>query len=653
MGGIIDNLNPRQREAVEYCEGPQVVLAGAGSGKTKVLTTKIAYLVREMGVKPWRILALTFTNKAAREMKSRAEAMFDGELGGLEISTFHAYGLRFLHRCHEALEKLGYPYPFVIFDRSDARSVVKRAMNDLNIDPKKLDVSGALDMISNAKTKANPVTREPKVPERWRALYDAYQNALKSQGALDFDDLMVLPLHILATDKEVLERERARLDWVLVDEYQDVNMPQYLLLRCLVEGGRKIMVVGDPDQSIYGWRGAEMAMILNFERDFKGAKMTILDQNYRSTGNILDGANGVIRNNDGRHPKDLWTASERGRKIVVKRLSNNEDENEWVAKCIDELHDEGYRYGEMAILYRINAMSGVMESSLLKRSIPHKIIRGVAFYERTEVKDAISMLRLAVNPLDVLSLSRVAKIPSRGLGEASVEKLKDAMAKIVHESAEELWHEVEKNGAGLKGKPASGAKALASDMLAILANKDNAGNAIDAILYTNGYENYLRDKYHDDWEERVENVREILSFVTPESNIVDALTEMPLMTDQDSSEMVQDAVNMLTLHAAKGLEYPVVFMVGMEEGIFPTARAIDGVGDLSEERRLCYVGMTRARERLYMSCAASRMLFGGWQHNRMSRFLGEIPQEVKEFTDDEAWEKKNVDHRADRRRWRW
>ena len=652
MGGIIDNLNPRQREAVEYCGGPQVVLAGAGSGKTKVLTTKIAYLVHEMGVKPWRILALTFTNKAAREMKSRAEAMFDGELGGLEISTFHAYGLRFLHRYHEALEKLGYPYPFVIFDRGDTKSVLKRAMNELNIDEKKLSPADALDMISGAKTKANPVSREPKIPDRWRTLYDTYQNALKAQGALDFDDLMVLPLHILATDKDVLERERGRLDWVLVDEYQDVNMPQYLLLRCLVDSGRKIMVVGDPDQSIYGWRGAEMAMILNFERDFKGSKVTVLDQNYRSTGNILDGANGVIRNNDGRHPKDLWTASERGRKIVVRRVSNNDDETEWVTESIEALHDDGYGYGEIAILYRMNALSRGMEQALLERSIPYNIIRGVAFYERAEVKDVLSMLRLAVNPLDRVSLARAANIPARGIGKTTIERLGDALSKIVHENAEELWREVEKSGAGLKGKQAVGAKALATDMLAILANKDDIKEALNAIIYTNGYENYLEEEYHDDWKERIENVMEILSVVTPGNGVVEALTEIPLMTDQDSAETIPDAVNLLTLHAAKGLEFPVVFLIGLEEGIFPNVRAVDGEGDLSEERRLCYVGMTRARERLYMSCVANRFLFGKWQANPMSRFLGEIPTEVKEFTDD-AWKRIKLTHRADRRRWRW
>ncbi len=652
MGGITENLNPRQREAVVYCDGPQVVVAGAGSGKTKVLTTKIAYLVREKGVRPWRVLALTFTNKAAREMRSRAEALFGGELGGLEISTFHAYGLRFLHRYKEAMKKLGYPYPFVVFDRNDTKSMIKRLLDELGIDPKRLDAAGAVDLISKAKTKANPVTREPKLQDRFRSLYDAYQGALKRQGAVDFDDLMVLPLHILATDKDVLSKERGRVEWVLVDEYQDVNMPQYLLLRCLVEGGRKITVVGDPDQSIYGWRGADMSMILNFERDFKGAKVTVLDQNYRSTGNILDGANGVIKNNDARHPKNLWTAAERGRKIEVRRFFRDTDEAEWVAKRVGELRDEGFRYGEMAVLYRMNALSRGMEQALLERSIPYNMIRGVAFYERAEVKDVLSMMRLAVNPLDGISLSRVANIPARGLGRASVEKIGNAIAKTAFGSPEELWGEVKKNGAGLKSKQAAGAKALASDMLAILGSKEDVCEALRAILYTNGYENYLKEEYHEDWEERVENVMEILSVVTPGNGVAEALTEVPLATDQDGAVTNPDAVSLLTLHAAKGLEYPAVFMIGLEEGIFPSARAVEGEGDLAEERRLCYVGMTRARERLYMTSASSRLLFGGIQRSAISRFAGEIPTDVKDFID-EAGEGYHVDHRADRRRWRW
>lgn len=650
---LTDSLNPRQREAVAWCDGPQVVLAGAGSGKTKVLTTKIAYLIREKNVRPWRILALTFTNKAAREMKSRAEEMFGGDMQGLEISTFHAYGLRFLHRYSDALRLLGYPYPFVIFDRGDTKSVLRRAMSELNIDPKKLDSASALDMISQAKTKANPVSREPKISERWRSLYDAYQRILREQGALDFDDLMVLPLHILATNKDVLEHERGRLDWLLVDEYQDVNHPQYLLLRCLVDEGRKIMVVGDPDQSIYGWRGADMSMILNFERDFKGSKLTILDQNYRSTGNILDGANGVIENNDDRHPKKLWTASERGRLIDVRRMFRDSDEAEWIAKRIEELHDDGYGYSEMAILYRINALSRGMEQALLERSIPYNVIRGVAFYERAEVKDALSMLRLAVNPRDMVSLARVANIPARGLGKRGVELLGEAIAAIGTDDAEALWQAVREKGGGLKGKQGSGAKSLAGEMLAILASRGSVADAVHTIIEANGYESYLKEEYPDDWEERVENVMEILSIVPPENDIAQALTEIPLITDQDSAQSAADAVNLLTLHAAKGLEFPVVFIIGLEEGIFPSARAVTGESDVAEERRLCYVGMTRARERLHMSCVKSRLLFGGIQRNPMSRFIGEIPKDVIDFSDEAQGGEYHVDSRANGRRWRW
>ncbi|MEG1602094.1 MAG: UvrD-helicase domain-containing protein [Cloacibacillus sp.] len=650
---LTDSLNPRQREAVAYCAGPQVVLAGAGSGKTKVLTTKIAYLIQEQGVRPWRILALTFTNKAAREMRGRAEAMMDGNLQGLELATFHAYGLRFLHRYQEAMRRAGHPYPFVIFDRNDTKSVVKRAMAELNIDPKRLDVSSALELISEAKTKSNPVTGAPKIDERWRSLYDAYSRSLKAQGALDFDDLMVLPLRILATDKEVLEHERGRYDWILVDEYQDVNHPQYLLLRILVDAGRKIMVVGDPDQSIYGWRGAEMSMILNFERDFKGAKMTILDQNYRSTGNILAGANGVIKNNDDRHPKDLWTASDMGSAIKVRRVSMDSQEAEWIAKKIEALHDDGYRYKEMAILYRMNVLSRGIEQALLERAIPYRVIRGVAFYERAEVKDALSMLRLSVNPRDMLSLGRVGNIPVRGLGKKSLELVGEKINSMEAAEAQDIWRELHENGAGLKGKQANGVKALAADMIAILENKENIGDAVRTITEVNGYDAYLREEYPDDWEERLENVLELLSIVPPESDVEQALTEIPLITDQDSAQEQEDAVNMLTLHAAKGLEFPIVFLVGLEEGIFPGARAVAGEGDISEERRLCYVGMTRAREQLYISCASSRLLFGGIQRNPMSRFIGEIPKDVIEYTDETQGGGYRADNRANGRRWRW
>lgn len=649
----VDLLNPRQKEAVIYCDGPELVLAGAGSGKTRVLTTKIAYLIDEKKVKPWRILALTFTNKAAREMKSRVESILGEDLKGVEVSTFHSYGLRFLYRYSDAIVKMGYPRSFVIFDRGDTRSLLKRIIKKLEIDTRILDVPGAIELLSKAKTGANPVTRQPRIEERWRELYDTYQNELRLHGALDFDDLMVLPLHILATDREILQHERSRIDWVLVDEYQDVNLPQYLLLRCLVDEAKRIMVVGDPDQSIYGWRGADMSMILNFERDFSGAKVVVLDQNYRSTKHILDGANRVIQNNADRHPKDLWTAAGKGEPIFVYRAKKDIDEAEWIARKIDALRDEGYKYGEMAILYRMNALSRGLEQALLERGIPYRVIRGLAFYERLEVKDIISMMRLAVNPRDEVSLTRAANIPARGLGKKGVSDLALQIASHNGMEAEAIWAEMQKNGAGLKGKAGRGVKELADNMLEILALTENPKEAVRTVLYGQGYLEYLKSCYPEDWEEREENVLEILSLIPDGGDLAQTLSEISLFTDQDSGGGDADRVNLLTLHAAKGLEFQVVFLTGAEDGIFPGARAIDGDGDMSEERRLCYVGMTRARERLFISGSASRLLFGAVQRNQPSRFLKEIPDSCTEKKDDTQGGGYYADSRFDRRRWGW
>lgn len=650
---IIDSLNPKQKEAVVYCDGHELVLAGAGSGKTRVLTSKIAYLIGAKKVAPWRILALTFTNKAAREMKTRVESLLGSDLRGMEVSTFHAYGLRFLHRYSDSLMRLGYPKSFVIFDRGDTRNVIKKVLNQLDIDPRIMDAGSAIELISRVKTESNPVTREPAIQTRWLPLYEKYQQYLISQGALDFDDLMVLPLHILATDKEVRERERSRLDWILVDEYQDVNRPQYLLLRCLVDSGRKIMVVGDPDQSIYGWRGADMSMIMNFANDFKGAKIVVLDQNYRSTGKILEGANGVIQKNSDRHPKDLWTAAPRGEFINIYRSRTDQGEAEWIASHIESLRDEGYRYCEMAVLYRMNALSRGIEQTLLEKGIPYRVIRGLAFYERLEVKDVLSMLRLAVNPRDSISLSRVANVPTRGVGKKSVEILSEQLQMTAGLDPAAVWSEITKTGGGLKGKSGNGAKELAKNMLEILGSTSNVHEAVRTVLYSQGYEDHLKANYPEDWEERVENVLEILSIVPEDGDIAQVLTEIPLFTDQDTHDDLEDRVNLLTLHAAKGLEFPVVFIAGMEEGIFPGARAVEGESDLSEERRLCYVGMTRARERLFMSGSSSRLLFGGVQRNRTSRFIGEIPKSSTEIKDDTAGGGYFADSRTDRRRWRW
>ena len=650
---LIDSLNPKQREAVLYCDGHELVLAGAGSGKTRVLTTKIAYLIDKKNVAPWRILALTFTNKAAREMRDRVDQLLGSDLKGMEVSTFHAYGLRFLHRYPDSLQRLGYPRAFVIFDRSDMRSILKKILQKLEIDPKRMDVGAAIELISKVKTEANPVTREPHIDTKWHQLYDSYQKELLRQGAMDFDDLMVLPLHILATNKDVREHERSRLDWILVDEYQDVNRPQYLLLRCLVDSGRKIMVVGDPDQSIYGWRGADMSMILNFEKDFKDAKVVVLDQNYRSTGNILEGANGVIKNNSERHPKNLWTASEPGSIIKIHRAKTDLDEAEWIAEKIESLLDDGYNYNEIAILYRMNVLSRGIEQALLERSIPYHVIRGLAFYERAEVKDVLSMMRLAVNPKDTVSLSRVANIPVRGIGKKSIEVLTAQLALMEDLDATTVWQEIEKTGGGLKGKSGIGARRFGRDMLDILSQSSDVRATIDIILYSNGYEEYIKANHPEDWEERVENVLEILSLVPEEGDIAQVLTEIPLFTDQDTKTEQMDGVNLLTLHAAKGLEFPIVFLVGMEEGIFPGVRVVQGEGDLSEERRLCYVGMTRAREQLFMTGSASRLLFGALQRNTTSRFIGEIPRTCSEIEDTTFGGTYRVDHRSNRRRWRW
>ena len=650
---IMAILDPKQKEAVEYCDGHELVLAGAGSGKTRVLAAKIAYLIEEKKVAPWRILALTFTNKAAKEMKSRVENLLGSDLKGMEVSTFHAYGLRFLRRYPEAMIKLGYPMNFVIFDRNDTRSLIKKILADLDIDPRILDTGGAIELISRLKTESNPVTGEPAASPKWRPLYMSYRERLMEHGALDFDDLMILPLRILATDRFVLEHERSRLDWILVDEYQDVNRPQYLLLRCLVDSGRKIMVVGDPDQSIYGWRGADMSMIMNFGKDFRGAKVIVLDQNYRSTGKILEGANSVIRKNIDRHPKDLWTASPGGEFISIYRSRSDIDEAQWIADNIESFRDEGFKYSEMAVLYRMNALSRGIEQAMIERGIPYRVIRGLAFYERMEVKDVISMLRLAVNPMDGVSLARAANVPTRGIGKKSLEILAERIRLMSGFEADVVWEEIQRTGGGLKGKSGAGAKELAKNMLQLLSLSSDAHGAVREILYSQGYEEHLKSNNSADWEEKVENVLEILSLVPDDGDIMQVLTEIPLFTDQDTADYLTDSVNLLTLHAAKGLEFPVVFITGMEEGIFPSAQSVAGESDLSEERRLCYVGMTRAKERLLMSGSSSRLLFGGLQRNRTSRFIGEIPKSSSKTRDDTLGGDYFADSRSDRRRWRW
>ena len=651
---LLESLNPKQVEAVTWCEGPELVLAGAGSGKTKVLTTKIAYLIQKLEVPPYRILALTFTNKAAQEMRERVEQLVDGRLQGMQVSTFHAFGLRFLHRHGPELESIGYPPNFVIFDTSDVRALVKRLMAQHDIDSKRYDLSWVVGMISQAKSNSNPSTRHPDIEARWLGLYEDYQKELKRKGALDFDDLLVLPLHLLTVNDELRVRERDYIEWILVDEYQDVNRTQYLLLKRLIGEKRQIMVVGDPDQSIYGWRGADMGMILNFERDFPQSHVVVLDQNYRSTGNILSGANGVIHFNSDRMPKDLWTSSGDGRKIQIKMLRSDRDEGSFLIDEIEELHHQGYSYGEMAVLYRMNALSRSVEQSFLESGVPYRVVRGVSFYERKEVKDVLSMMRLAVNPRDTVSLGRVANIPTRGLGKKSLEQLASYLMERMPD-ATDVWEHFDAKDVPLKGKAAVGGHELARDMCRILAFSEDVKGAVECILFENRYEDYLHEEFPDDWEERVQNIRELLSVLPEEGSIAQVLAEVSLFTDVEMMDEDGDRVNFLTLHAAKGLEYPVVFLVGMEEGIFPSSRALEDEDGLNEERRLCYVGMTRARERLYLSGAETRLMFGAFKHANFSRFISEVPEENCEIEDRTYTKGGNgfVRGGADRRRWVW
>jgi DNA helicase-2/ATP-dependent DNA helicase PcrA len=642
------SLNPAQESAVTWCGGHELILAGAGSGKTRVLASKIAHLINEKKIFPHRILAMTFTNKAAREMLERVKSMVGAELHGMQVSTFHSWGLRFLQRNRDSLTRLGYPGSFVVFDRSDCRSLVKKIAREL--DSPSREYGEIMEAISRAYAGCNPRTLEIDADENLREIYEKYRSALKLQGGLDFDDLMILPLHLMSSDEAILETARSQVDWVLVDEYQDVNTPQYLLLKLLVGESGRIMAVGDPDQSIYGWRGADMSLILRFEEDFPGARVVVLDQNYRSTGSILEAANSVIKKNFVRREKNLWTSSEGGPPVNLLLARNDVEESEFVAGEIERLVSDDCDYGDISILYRMNALSRGYEQALLERGVPYRIVRGTSYYERKEIKDVISMLRLAVNPKDAASLERIANVPVRGLGKKAVSELTRYLSLAEGEPAD-VWNEMA-NSPPLKGRATPGAARLAEVMSGIIVEK-TLKSAVDYILYNGGYDSYIKEEFPDDWEERLENIQEIASIMPGEGNIADALAEVAIFTDQETPDGEESRVNLMTLHAAKGLEFPIVFIVGLEEGIFPGARALEEPDAIEEERRLCYVGMTRARKRLYMSGVASRLIFGAIRRSPFSRFVRELPGTV--MMDDRTKRGGGTDvyRGAHRRNWRW
>ena len=649
---ILEGLNPRQREAVSFQGAPLLVLAGAGSGKTRVLTSKIAWLVQECAVAPWRVLAVTFTNKAAREMKERVQAMLGDRAREAQVSTFHSFGLQMLFRNRDSLESRGYRRNFVVFDRSECLSLVKKIAQEMGIDPSRTEPSWFLDGISRAKTSCDPGTLEPHLEGDMAEVYSRYQMVMKEQGSFDFDDLIMMPLHLMMTDDSILGRERARLDWVLVDEYQDVNRPQFIMMKKLAGDSPNVMVVGDPDQSIYGWRGADMSVILGFESHFPGAKTVLLEQNYRSSAIILRAANAVIKNNLNRPEKRLWTERSEGEPIAVAKLGDERSEARYVADKVEELSTMGYRYSDIAILYRVNALSRNIEQEFINRSIPYRVVKGTAFYDRKEIKDALAYLRLAINHRDSSALARIANVPPRGIGPKGLSTLSNFLTEQKDDSRS-AWIKLAQGQCPIKGKGALGIKDLASHMISIMDMGSDLEKLVSYILGAVGYGDYLKKSYPDQWEDRQENVMELTSLNVSSDALEDVLAEISLYTDQEV-DSIPEGVSLSSLHSAKGLEFPVVFVVGLEEGLFPHNRAVDGSpDDMEEERRLWYVGITRAEERLYASGVELRRLFGSVMMNGLSRFLWEIPESCRYMEETGEEELQNVRSRPNRGYWSW
>ena len=665
---ILSNLAPRQREAVEYVDGPLLVLAGAGSGKTRVLAHKVAWLIAERHAMPWQILAVTFTNKAAGEMRERVASLVSHD-GDIQVCTFHSFGLRLIFRNLSEAERVARVRPgFAVFDRGDSRSLIRQILDDAKIDTRDIEPASVMDAISREKAAWSPGPRNSLLEGLYLDIYRRYQELLRERNAVDFDDLMIIPLQMLAEDTDLRVREQKRIKWLLVDEYQDVNRPQYLLLRYLVGEGCNIVVVGDPDQSIYGWRGADIGMILGFEHDFRAgdpknpsdkARVIVLDENYRSSGNILGAANSLIRNNSTRKEKNLKTARGAGEKIYNLLANGDLQEADFITAEIERLRvNHGYGYGDIAVLYRQNAMSRLYEQKFLEAGIPYRVVRGVAFYERKEVRDVLSVLKLSINPGDVNAFERVAGIFVKGLGPKKLEEFaawRDSCGLAY--SPDEFWEALSEGACPFKGQVGQGVILLGRHMSTLLKLSGDIGAAIDHIMSTMGYEELLRRKDPDDWEDRFDNVMELRSIVPSGGDLTQALAEAALFTDADKNDPDERrVVNLLTLHAAKGLEFPVVFLVGLEEEVFPNYRAKDDPAQMEEERRLCYVGMTRAEERLYLTAARSRRLYGMTYEKGFSRFLFEIADKYKQV-DDRGGEMRDgrraYGHSNNRRRWSW
>ena len=646
MNPLLTGMNDQQAEAVQTTEGPLLIMAGAGSGKTRVLTHRIAYLIDEKMINPWNILAITFTNKAAREMRERAVALNPATSETL-IATFHSMCVRILRR--EA-DHIGYNRNFTIVDPGEQRTLMKRILKNLNLDPKKWNERAILGTISNAKNDLlDEIAYEHQAGDMYTQIvakcYKAYQEELRRSEAMDFDDLIMMTLRLFDKNPDVLAYYQQRYQYIHVDEYQDTNHAQYQLVKLLASRFKNICVVGDADQSIYGWRGADMQNILDFEKDYPEAKVVLLEENYRSTKKILQAANDVIKNNRNRRPKKLWTQNDEGEQIVYYRANDERDEAVFVASTIDNIVREKVKnFKDFAVLYRTNAQSRTIEEALLKSNIPYTMVGGTKFYSRKEIRDVISYLNLIANTSDNISFERVVNEPKRGVGPGTLEKLRnfayEQNMSLLDASANIMLSPI-------KGKAAQGVYDFANMILNLRDQLDGLSitDTVEAILDKSGYLDALSMQQTLESQSRIENIEEFMSVtknfdetntdVTEDETGIDRLgrflNDLALIADTDDGEAEAAEVTLMTLHAAKGLEFPVVFLIGMEEGVFPLSRASEEPDELEEERRLAYVGITRAEEILFLTNANTRTLFGKTGYNRPSRFLREISDDLLQY----------------------
>lgn len=649
MQDILEGLNDKQYEAVVTTEGPCLVIAGAGSGKTKVLTHKIAYLIGEKGARPWDILAITFTNKAANEMKQRITDLIGDDAKDIWMGTFHSICVRILRRF---IDRIGFESSFIIFDTSDQKTLIKGCMKDLAIDDKLLNDRAIQSEISNVKNemlepeqyavRAKGDFRKEKIS----SVYTLYQKRLKENNAIDFDDIINYTIKILMENPDVLEYYSNKFKYVLVDEYQDTNKAQFTLVTLLASKNGNITVVGDNDQGIYSFRGADISNILNFERDFQGTKIIKLEQNYRCTGNILKAANAVIKNNEVKYKKQLWTQNEEGNLPNVYLADNEYDEGSYLATQIEHLRrEEYYKYSDFAVLYRMNTQSRAIEDIFRRENIPYRIVGGLKFYERKEIKDIIAYLRLIQNGSDNLSLKRIINEPKRGIGKTSLEKVEQ-----LAEQNEVSMYEIIKNAEqyGLN-RVYLNSREFVNTIEELKEEKEKLtiSELIKKTLKKTGYTKALENENTIEAENRIENLEEFLTVAIEfeeefaENSLSEFLEGITLSSDLDNVEETEDVVTLMTLHSAKGLEFPVVFLIGMEEGIFPGYKSISEPTELEEERRLCYVGITRAKQQLFLTCSKQRTIFGSTSYNPVSRFIKEIPEELLEGYQDVFGEETN------------